>query len=68
MSAIHVHSRVPLRSNAGFVEIDVEVKDVGAMSDGDREFIVSIVSTFAALAAPATVEIPEVLRGTGGRP
>lgn len=68
MSAIHVHSKMPFRNNAGFVEIDIECKDVGAMSADDREFISGIVATFAALGAPVVPDMPEVLRGIGGRP
>jgi hypothetical protein len=68
VSAFHVHSRVSLRNDAGFVEIDIEAKDVGSMSAQDREFIAGIVNIFAMLAAPGTVELPDVLRGVGGRP
>jgi hypothetical protein len=68
VSAIHVHSKIPLRNDAGFVEIDIEAKDVGGMSENDRNFILTLAATFAALGAPAPAEMPEVLRGVGGRP
>jgi hypothetical protein len=72
VSALRFHSRVPISGDAGWIELEIKLGDIGAASTRDLDFIVSVADRFFALAeicAPVRPEIPAVLRGVvGGRP
>lgn len=73
---VHFHARLPVRES-GFIEIKIDVKDVAAASDEDRQFILTVLDKLTAFTfwcvppevAKPLAGVPAALRGVaGGRP
>lgn len=73
MSAVQVDMHIPIEPG-GYVKLKIEARDVAAMADRDREFILAIIDRLAAWTPPGgddrqfAESLPAVLRGVGGRP
>ena len=73
MSSVNVDTHIPVPPG-GHVRIQITIRDVGAMNEPGRQFILTLADKISAWMPPpasnrpAAPELPAVLRGVGGRP